>query len=107
VEEVTANLDDPHTLAAAFDGIDNVFLLNAVGPNETEEGLIAVSAAKAGKITKVVDLSVCMPEGSSRTLQKQAPGRECNQGVEDRLYGPPAEQFLPKRLVAKGCNSAT
>ena len=46
VEGVKADLDDPYTLPAAFDGIDSMFLLNAVGPNETEEGLLAVSAAR-------------------------------------------------------------
>jgi uncharacterized protein YbjT (DUF2867 family) len=37
-----------------------------VGPNETEEGLLAVSAAKAAKVKKIVYLSVSMPEGSNR-----------------------------------------
>ncbi len=66
VEGIRADLDDPTTLAAAFDGIDNVFLLNAVGPNETDEGLLAVSAAKAARVKKIVYMSVSMPEGSSR-----------------------------------------
>lgn len=66
VEGVKADLDDPSTLAEVFDGIDKVFLLNSVGPNETEEGLAAVSAAKAAKVTKIVYQSVSMPEGSSR-----------------------------------------
>jgi uncharacterized protein YbjT (DUF2867 family) len=61
-----ADLDDPHSLAAAFDGIDSMFLLNAVGPNETEQGLVAVSAAKAARVKKIVYLSVFMPEGSQR-----------------------------------------
>ncbi|HSB34510.1 MAG TPA: NAD(P)H-binding protein, partial [Nitrospirota bacterium] len=47
VEGVRADLDDPDTLSAAFDKIDRVFLLNAVGPSETDEGLSSVSAAKA------------------------------------------------------------
>jgi uncharacterized protein YbjT (DUF2867 family) len=66
VEGVRADLDDPDTLPAAFDGIDSVFLLNAVGLNETDEGLLAVSAAKAAKVKKIVYLSVFMPEGSER-----------------------------------------
>lgn len=66
VEGARGDLDDPHSLAAAFDGIDRVFLLNAVGPDETEEGLLAVSAAKAAKVKKIVYLSVSMPEGSDR-----------------------------------------
>jgi uncharacterized protein YbjT (DUF2867 family) len=66
VEGFRADLDDPDTLPAAFDGIDSVFLLNAVGLNETDEGLLAVSAAKAAKVNKIVYLSVFMPEGSEK-----------------------------------------
>jgi uncharacterized protein YbjT (DUF2867 family) len=66
VEGVRADLDDPDTLPAAFDGIDSVFLLNAEGLNETDEGLLAVSAAKAAKVKKIVYLSIFMPEGSER-----------------------------------------
>ena len=66
VEGVRADLDDPDTLPAAFDNIDSVFLLNAVGLNETDEGLLAMSAAKAAKVKKIVYLSVFMPEGSER-----------------------------------------
>ncbi len=66
VEGYRADLDDPDTLPAAFDGIDSVFLLNAVGPNETNEGLSAVSAAKAARVKKIVYMSVSMPEGSER-----------------------------------------
>ena len=66
VEGFRADLDDPDTLPAAFDGIDSVFLLNAVGLSETDEGLVAVSAAKAAKVKKIVYLSVFMPEGSEK-----------------------------------------
>ncbi len=65
VEGVRADLDDPDTLPEAFEGIDGVFLLNAVCLAETDEGLAAVSAAKAAKIRKLVYLSVCMPAGSA------------------------------------------
>jgi uncharacterized protein YbjT (DUF2867 family) len=64
VEGVRADLDDPHSLAAAFDKIDSVFLLTAVGLGETDEGLLAVSAAKAARVRKIVYMSVVMPEGS-------------------------------------------
>ena len=66
VEGFRADLDDPDTLPAAFDGIDSVFLLNAVGLNETDEGLLAVSAAKAAKVKKIVYMSVFMPTGSEK-----------------------------------------
>ena len=64
VEGYRADLDDPDTLPAAFDGIDSVFLLNTVGLNETDEGLSAVSAAKAARVKKIVYMSVSMPKGS-------------------------------------------
>jgi uncharacterized protein YbjT (DUF2867 family) len=66
VEGFRADLDDPDTLPAAFDGIDSVFLLNAVGPNETDQGLSAVAAAKAAGVRKIVYLSASMPKGSER-----------------------------------------
>ncbi len=66
VEGVRADLADPHSLAPAFDKIDSVFLLVGTGPSETDEGLLAVSAAKAAKVGKIVYLSVAMPEGSER-----------------------------------------
>jgi uncharacterized protein YbjT (DUF2867 family) len=64
VEGYRADLDDPDTLPAAFEGVDSVFLLNAVGPNETNEGLAAVAAAKAAGVKKIVYMSVSMPKGS-------------------------------------------
>jgi len=66
VEGYRADLDDADTLPAAFDGIDSVFLLNTVGPNETAEGINAVSAAKAAKVKKIAYMSVAMPVGSER-----------------------------------------
>jgi uncharacterized protein YbjT (DUF2867 family) len=63
-EGYRADLDDPDTLPAAFNGIDSVFLLNTVGLNETDEGLAAVSAAEAAGVKKIVYMSVSMPEGS-------------------------------------------
>jgi uncharacterized protein YbjT (DUF2867 family) len=65
-EGYKADLDDPDTLPAAFEGIDSLFLLNPVGLSETDEGLAAVSAAKAAKVRKIVYLSVFMPEGSEK-----------------------------------------
>jgi uncharacterized protein YbjT (DUF2867 family) len=64
VEGYRADLDDPDTLPAAFEGIDSLFLLNSVGLSETDEGLAAVTAAKAAKVKKIVYMSVCMPLGS-------------------------------------------
>jgi uncharacterized protein YbjT (DUF2867 family) len=65
-EGYRADLDDPDMLPKAFEGIDSLFLLNSVGLSETDEGLAAVSAAKAAKVRKIVYLSVFMPEGSEK-----------------------------------------
>jgi uncharacterized protein YbjT (DUF2867 family) len=65
-EGYKADLDDPETLRGACEGIDSLFLLIPVGLGETDEGLDAVSAAKAAKVRKIVYLSVFMPEGSEK-----------------------------------------
>ena len=98
VEGCRADLDDPDTLPAAFDGIDSVFLLNTVGLSETDEGLAAVSAAKAAKVKKIVYMSVCHARrvGKNTALPEQTPGGAGSQGVGDRLHDPPAEQLLPE-----------
>ena len=46
VEGVVGDLEKPDTLPAAFDGVDNLFLITPVVPNETEQGLAGVDAAK-------------------------------------------------------------
>jgi len=58
VQTVVGNLLEPATLTGAFDGIDNVFLLNAVSTTETHEGLIALNEAKQAGVKRVVYLSV-------------------------------------------------
>ena len=65
VEGRFADLDTPATLPAVFDDAESVFLVNAVSPNETKQGLAAVEAAKAAGVKKIVYLSVSMPEGSA------------------------------------------
>jgi uncharacterized protein YbjT (DUF2867 family) len=64
VEGIRADLDDPDTLPAAFEGIDGVFLLNASGMSETDQGLSAVATAQVAGVKKIVYMSVYMPEGS-------------------------------------------
>jgi uncharacterized protein YbjT (DUF2867 family) len=65
VEGRIADLDNPGTLAAAFPGVESVFLLVPVSPGETKQGLAAVQAAKDARVKKIVYLSVSMPEGST------------------------------------------
>ncbi len=65
VQGRVADLDKPDTLPEAFKGVDSAFVLIAVGPNETSQGLAAVQAAKNAGVKKIVYLSVHMPEGST------------------------------------------
>jgi uncharacterized protein YbjT (DUF2867 family) len=107
LEGYRADLDDPDTLPEAFKSIDSVFLLNTVGPNETDEGLSAVSAAKDAKVKKIVYMSVAMPAGSEIIPHFGANSRgEGCQGLGDRLHDPQAEQLLPERPLAEGRDHA-
>ena len=65
VEGRIADLDTPATLPPVFEGAESVFLLNAVNPNETGQGLAAVEAAKTAGVKKIIYLSVYMPAGST------------------------------------------
>ena len=58
VTPVVGDLLDPGTIRSAFRGMDGLFLLNAVAPTETHEGLMAVNGARLGGIRRVVYLSV-------------------------------------------------
>jgi uncharacterized protein YbjT (DUF2867 family) len=46
VEVVTGDLDNSETLDGAFSGVDKVFLLTAVGPNEASQAINAITVAK-------------------------------------------------------------
>jgi uncharacterized protein YbjT (DUF2867 family) len=54
------------TLPRAFQGCRAVFLLNAIGPQETPLGLTGLHTAVAGRAERVVYLSVTRPPGSER-----------------------------------------
>lgn len=58
IEVAKADLNDPDTLAGLFDGMDGTFLLAAVGPTESHEALIGVTAARVAKAKRIVYLSV-------------------------------------------------
>jgi uncharacterized protein YbjT (DUF2867 family) len=64
-EACFADLDQPETLAAAFEDADSMFLVVPVGKNETAQGTAAVEAARKAGLSKIVYMSVEMPEGSS------------------------------------------
>ena len=57
-EGVLGDLENQSTLPSAFEGVEGVFLLNAVTQNETEQGLAAVGAAKEAGVQRLVYMSV-------------------------------------------------
>ena len=61
VEGVTGDLENQDSLAAAFDGVDKLFLITSNGETEAERGVNAVNAAKAAGVKHIVFLSVGNP----------------------------------------------
>jgi uncharacterized protein YbjT (DUF2867 family) len=64
VEGAVGNLDQPETLPEAFAGVDSLFLLVALSPAETAQGLAAVEAAKKAGLRRIVYMSVVLPPDS-------------------------------------------
>lgn len=62
VDVVKGDFLDIDSLRAAFDGISTLFLLNAVVPDEFTQALIALNAARAAGIERIVYLSVIHPD---------------------------------------------
>jgi uncharacterized protein YbjT (DUF2867 family) len=58
VEAVAGDLTDPNTVRSIFHDMDSVFLLNPVSATEAQEGLMAVTGARAARVGHVVYLSV-------------------------------------------------
>lgn len=64
VERIGADLDDPSTLGAAFDGVRAMLLSLPVSPAEEARGKAALSAAVRAGVPKVVHISVKHYPGS-------------------------------------------
>lgn len=58
VTGVVGDLENPDSLAAAFDGVDKLLLVTANGATEETRGTNAVAAAVAAGVSKIVFLSV-------------------------------------------------
>lgn len=58
VAAVRGDLTQPETVRGVFNGVDAVFLLNAVSITEAHEGLLAVSGMKLSDVKRLVYLSV-------------------------------------------------
>jgi uncharacterized protein YbjT (DUF2867 family) len=57
LEVVTGDLDEPESLPRAFEGVQDLWLLNAVGPRQPENSMNALWAAKQAGVERVVRLS--------------------------------------------------
>ena len=58
VEAVVGDLLDPVSINKALEGVDKLYLLNAVVPDELTQGLIAYGLAKKRKLKHIVYHSV-------------------------------------------------
>jgi uncharacterized protein YbjT (DUF2867 family) len=58
VTAVAGNLNDVATVRTAFNDVDAVFLLNVVGPTESHEALLSLTAMRGTGVRRVVYLSV-------------------------------------------------
>lgn len=58
VEAALGDLRAPDSLSPVFEGVDSVFLLNALSQDETAQGLAGVAAAQRAGVKKLVYLSV-------------------------------------------------
>lgn len=57
IELATGDLDEPESLGAAFEGVTDLWLLNAVGPRQPENGMNALWAAKRAGVERVLRMS--------------------------------------------------
>lgn len=64
VQPEIGNLLEPETIRRVFKNVDGVFLVNAVSPTETHEGLMAVNGARMAGAQRIVYLSVPHPEAA-------------------------------------------
>ncbi len=65
IDGYLGDLSNPASLVEAFGGIEAMFLLLPVGPNETDQGITAVEEAKNADLRKIVYMSVYMPPDST------------------------------------------
>jgi uncharacterized protein YbjT (DUF2867 family) len=57
IEVAVGDLDEPESLPSAFDGVSDLWLLNAVSPRQPENSMNAVWAAKRAGVERVVRMS--------------------------------------------------
>jgi uncharacterized protein YbjT (DUF2867 family) len=74
---IRGDLNEPETVRAAARGMDRMFLLVAQGPNEMNQGLAAVEAARNATLERLVYMSVRMP-----TYASEVPHFATKQAIE-------------------------
>lgn len=57
IDLVVGDLDDPESLPRAFEGVNDLWLLNSVGPRQPENSMNALWAARSAGVERVVRLS--------------------------------------------------
>lgn len=57
IELAKGDLDEPESLSAAFEGVTDLWLLNAVGPRQPENSMNALWAAKRAGVERVLRMS--------------------------------------------------
>jgi uncharacterized protein YbjT (DUF2867 family) len=57
IEPVAGDLDEPESLGKAFEGVSDLWLLNAVSPRQPENSMNALWAAKRAGVERVVRMS--------------------------------------------------
>ncbi|WP_083199589.1 NmrA family NAD(P)-binding protein [Microbacterium oleivorans] len=57
IDARVADLGDPHALTRALEGVDQLFLVTAVSPEQAEHGAVGVAAARAADVRAIVHLS--------------------------------------------------
>jgi uncharacterized protein YbjT (DUF2867 family) len=57
VSAVVGDLDDPESLPSAFEGVDDLWLLTAMGPRSPENNMNAVWAARRAGVERIVRMS--------------------------------------------------
>jgi uncharacterized protein YbjT (DUF2867 family) len=57
IQAAIGDLDDPESLSAAFEGVSDLWLLNAVSPRQPENSMNALWAAKRAGVERVVRMS--------------------------------------------------
>jgi uncharacterized protein YbjT (DUF2867 family) len=102
VEVAIGDLLDPVSVQKALHGVDKLYLLNAVSPDELTQGLIAYDLAKKLKLKHVVYHSVFRVDRF-----KDVPHFASKLAIENAYAGVrcPVHDYSPELLLSERCNA--